>query len=194
MKKIVAVLGVIFVAAGSHAASLFWGTDAAFGQSSGGDIYKSDGTLLENADGYHIYLFLNNAPTTEMLDNLGSAAITNTPFAAVTPVTQYLYDISSGTIENSFYDDRYRTPDTEGTYILTTVLSSDDITSTIAGAYDYVLFDSIDASQPLLPDPFFNYDLGTVSQGDWTAIPEPSTMLLGGIGLLGLWIRRRMSK
>jgi len=151
-------------------------------------------TYINPTDGYHIYLFLNNAPTTEMLDNLGSAAITNTPFAAVTPATQYMYDFTSGATEDSFYYDVYQSPDTEGTHILTAVLVSDDISSTIAGAYDYVLFDSIDASQGVTPEPSFSYDLDTVSQGDWTAIPEPSTMLLGGIGLLGLWIRRRMSK
>jgi hypothetical protein len=194
MKKVIAIMAVALVATGSFAASLMWGTDYSFGESAGGDITKSDGNLISVADGYYMYLFLNNAPTVNQLNDLNNNAIANTPVVELTPATQYMYDFTSGATEDSFYYDVYQSPDTEGTHILTAVLVSDDISSTIAGAYDYILFDSLDASQGVTPETSFSYDLDTVSQGDWTAIPEPSTMLLGGIGLLGLWIRRRMSK
>jgi hypothetical protein len=192
MKKLAIMAMIMMVGGASFASTLFWGTQWAISGNFTGapDIYKADGNALVEGDGYFMYLFENDAPSVSELNNLGSTALTDTPVRTANGATAYTGE------DGVFYNAGFVTPtELSSSTVYTSLLISHDATSTIAGEYSYVLFDSFTATQgSIAPEPFFNYDLGTVSQGDWTAIPEPSTMLLGGIGLLGLWIRRRMSK
>jgi hypothetical protein len=196
MKKLVAILTVMVIGTlSANAAGLVWGTSTAFAESTAPDIVKADGSAMSVGDGYYMYLFLDGAPSVAALNNLNSSAITETPIATINGVTEYWDSLLTGE-DGVFFYDGYNsvtdTPDVTETY--TALMISDAATSTIAGAYEYILFSDLAITQTGPPTPSFDYKLGEISQGDWTAIPEPSTMLLGGIGLLGLWIRRRMSK
>jgi hypothetical protein len=196
MKKIVLISMMVgALVSGANASSLVWGTTTAFTGLDAPDIVKADGNTMSVGDGYYMYLFLDGAPSVSDLNNLNSAAITETPIVTINGVTEYWDSLLSE--DGVFFYDGYNsvteTANDSETY--TALMISADATSVIVGDYSYVLFaDEVVTQNVLGNTPFFNYELGDVNQGDWTAIPEPSTMLLGGIGLLGLWIRRRMSK
>jgi hypothetical protein len=196
MKKIVLISMMVgALVSGANASSLTWGTTTAFTGLDAPDIVKADGNTMSVGDGYYMYLFLDGAPSVSDLNNLNSAAITETPIVTINGVTEYWDSLLSE--DGVFFYDGYNsvteTANDSETY--TALMISADATSVIVGDYSYVLFaDEVVTQNVLGNTPSFNYELGDVNQGDWTAIPEPSTMLLGGIGLLGLWIRRRMSK
>jgi len=44
------------------------------------------------------------------------------------------------------------------------------------------------------PQQSLNYDIGTVTAGQWVPVPEPGTLALFGIGMATLAARRRMKK
>jgi len=182
----------------TQAATLRWGTASSFEIfQSGPDIIKADGNALEYGSGYYMYLFRDSLPTVQEIEGLNSAALSTTPILTDSTVTEDYKDFTLGDGDAIFMGSNSSTTGSDKPGDANTfqaLLISADATSQIVGEYDYILFSSETFTQPALPVAEFTYDLGTVSQGDWTAIPEPSTMLLGGIGLLGLWIRRRMSK